>query len=81
VAEAVARVADGLPARGVVTFRHLTRGLVDRIEVVVWFLAVLELYKQGVVELDQLDSFGDIHVGWRPGADRGDVDLIDAYEG
>lgn len=81
VAEAVARVADGLPARGVVTFRDLTRGLVDRIEVVVWFLAVLELYKQGVVELDQLDSFGDIHVGWRPGADRGDVDLVDAYEG
>ena len=38
-------------------------------------------YKQGVVELDQLDSFGDIHVGWRPGADRGDVDLVDAYEG
>jgi hypothetical protein len=34
-----------------------------------------------VVELDQLDSFGDIHVGWRPGADRGDVDLVDAYEG
>jgi chromatin segregation and condensation protein Rec8/ScpA/Scc1 (kleisin family) len=49
--------------------------------VVVWFLAVLELYKLGVVELDQLDNFGDIHVGWRPGADRGDVDLIDAYEG
>ena len=81
VAEAVARVADSLPESGVVTFRYLTMGLVDRIEVVVWFLAVLELYKQGVVELDQLDSFGDIHIGWRPGADRGDVDLIDAYEG
>ena len=81
VAEAVALVADSLPPRGVVTFRHLTRGLVDRIEVVVWFLAVLELYKLGVVELDQLDSFGDIHVGWRSGADRGDVDFIDAYEG
>ena len=34
VAEAVALVANELPARGVVTFRHLTRGLVDRIEVV-----------------------------------------------
>jgi segregation and condensation protein A len=81
VADAVAELVDELPRSGTVTFRHLTRSLSDRIEIVVWFLAVLELYKQGVVELDQLDSFGDIHVGWRPGAEPGEVDLIDAYEG
>ena len=81
VADAVAELVDELPRSGTVTFRHLTRSLSDRIEIVVWFLAVLELYKQGVVELDQLDSFGDIHVGWRPGAGPGEVDLIDAYEG
>ena len=81
VADAVAEMVDELPRSGTVTFRHLTRSLSDRIEIVVWFLAVLELYKQGVVELDQLDSFGDIHVGWRPGAEPGEVDLIDAYEG
>ena len=81
VADAVAELVDELPRSGTVTFRHLTRSLSDRIEIVVWFLAVLELYKQGVVELDQLDSFGDIHVGWRSGAEPGEVDLIDAYEG
>jgi len=81
VADAVADLVDELPRSGTVTFRHLTRSLSDRIEIVVWFLAVLELYKQGVVELDQLDSFGDIHVGWRPGAEPGKVDLIDTYEG
>ena len=81
VADAVAELVDELPRSGTVTFRHLTRSLSDRIEIVVWFLAVLELYKQGVVELDQLDSFGDIHVGWRPGAEPGEVDLIDTYEG
>ena len=81
VADAVAELVDELPRSGTVTFRHLTRSLSDRIEIVVWFLAVLELYKQGVVELDQLDSFGDIHVGWRPGAEPGEVDLVDAYEG
>ena len=81
VADAVAELVYELPRSGTVTFRHLTRSLSDRIEIVVWFLAVLELYKQGVVELDQLDSFGDIHVGWRPGAEPGEVDLIDAYEG
>jgi len=81
VADAVAELVDEIPRTGTVTFRRLTSGLVDRIEIVVRFLAVLELYKQGVVEVDQLGAFGDIHVGWRPGAEPGDVDLIDAYEG
>ncbi len=81
VADAVIELVAEIPRSGSVTFRHLARGLVDRIEIVVRFLAVLELYKQGVVEIDQLGTFGDIHVGWRPGADPSDVDLIDAYEG
>ena len=81
VADAVVDLVAEIPRSGSVTFRHLARGLVDRIEIVVRFLAVLELYKQGVVEIDQLGTFGDIHVGWRPGADPSDVDLIDAYEG
>ena len=81
VADAVAALVDEIPRRGTVTFRHLTRDLFDRIEIVVRFLAVLELYKQGVVEIDQLGSFGEIHVGWRPGAEPADVDLSDAYEG
>ncbi|MBJ30821.1 MAG: segregation/condensation protein A [Acidimicrobiaceae bacterium] len=81
VADAVAELVDEIPRSGTITFRHLTHGLVDRIEIVVRFLAVLELYKQGLVEVDQLGAFGDIHVGWRPDAEPGDVDLIDAYEG
>jgi segregation and condensation protein A len=45
------------------------------------FLAVLELYKQGVIEIDQVGAFGDIHVTWRADADPADVELVDAYEG
>ena len=81
VADAVGELAAEIPRRGSVTFRRLTAGITDRIEMVVWFLAVLELYKQGVVEIDQAASVGDIHVSWRPGAGAGDVDLVDAYEG
>ncbi len=46
------------------------------------FLAVLELYKQGVVELDQLERFGEIEVIWtgQQGL-RADELLIDIYEG
>ena len=38
--------------------------LVDRIEVIIRFLAVLELFKQGVVEIDQPERFGDIEIEW-----------------
>ena len=49
---------------------------------IVRFLAVLELFKQGVVELDQPERFGDIEIEWCAGADvDGDAILVDAYEG
>jgi segregation and condensation protein A len=55
---------DELPRLGETTFRQLTGGLVDRIQVVVRFLAVLELFKQGHVDLDQPEQFGDIILVW-----------------
>ena len=45
------------------TFRQLTLGA-PRIEVVVSFLALLELYKQGFVELAQARTFGELEVSW-----------------
>ena len=60
VADAVAELVDELPRVGRITFRRLTSGLVERLEVIVRFLAVLELFKQGVVELDQGEQFGEI---------------------
>jgi len=48
------------------------------------FLAVLELYKQGLVELDQPATFGDIEIEWI-GPSVGGAELalagIDSYEG
>ena len=82
VAEAVEELLDELPRAGRMTFRDLTAALVDRIDVVVRFLAVLELFKQGVVELEQPSTFGDISVVWTGGDDvRPEEILIDAYEG
>ncbi len=82
VAEAVEELIDELPRVGRATFRELTSELVDRIEVVVRFLAVLELFKQGVVELDQPATFGDITVVWT-GAEglTAEEIKIDVYEG
>ena len=64
VADAVAELLDELPRVGRITFRRLTGGLVERLEVIVRFLALLELFKQGVVELDQAERFGDIEIVW-----------------
>lgn len=82
VAEAVEELIDELPRVGRMTFRNLTADLVDRIEVVVRFLAVLELFKQGLVELEQSVTFGDIIVVWTADDDvSADQIKIDIYEG
>jgi segregation and condensation protein A len=83
VIDTVADLCAELPARGRVSFRELTSSLVDRLDVVVHFLAVLELFKQGLVDLDQPETFGDIQIVWTAGADVGadDLDLVDAYDG
>ncbi len=64
VAEVVDRLISLLPGLPPITFRELTRHAVYRIEIVVHFLGVLELYKQGLVELDQVATFGDLTVTW-----------------
>lgn len=82
VADAVAELVDELPRVGRITFRRLTADLVDRIEVIVRFLAVLELFKQGYVDLHQAERFGDIVVDWT--ADRpvdAETVAVDVYEG
>ena len=62
VAEAITTVLDRLPEDRVVSFQDLTLDAVDRLEVIVRFLAVLELYKQGVVDLEQVATFADLSV-------------------
>ena len=82
VADAVLELVDELPRVGRIGFRRLTAGLVERLEVVVRFLALLELYKQGLVELAQPEPHGDIDIVWT-GATHGhaDLDLVDTYDG
>jgi segregation and condensation protein A len=63
VAEAAETVLARLPAVGTsMTFRALIEGIDGKIERIVHFLAVLELYKQGIVELDQTSTFGTLTV-------------------
>jgi segregation and condensation protein A len=47
------------------SFRELVADCEDRIHVVVRFLALLELYREGKVELQQAATFGEVEVEWR----------------
>jgi segregation and condensation protein A len=73
VAEAVADLARALPRLGRATFRSLIDATSEPMEIIVRFLATLELFKQGWVELDQPTSFGDLMITWCP--DGPEVDL------
>lgn len=79
VAEAIIAVTDTVRQSGKITFRAIVEGVTDRIEIVVRFLAILELFKQGRVELGQLHRFGDIEVVWLGVEDESLT--IDNYEG
>ncbi len=88
VTDTMATISRRLSASGTLSFRQLTSALVETIEIVVHFLAVLELYKQGLVDLDQADTFGDITISARVWTDYAehptlvpDLELVDSYEG
>jgi len=49
------------------TFRQLAADCRGTYEVVARFLAVLELYRQGRVALDQMAPLGDLYVSWTAG--------------
>lgn len=83
VSEAVQDLAGRLPGVGATTFRRLTGHLLNRMEVIVHFLALLELCKLGKVALGQAERFGDLAVQWVSG-DHSPVDALvgtDEYEG
>jgi segregation and condensation protein A len=47
------------------SFRDLVADCGERMEVVVRFLALLELYRDGKIDLQQGETFGEIEVGWK----------------
>ncbi len=82
VAEAAAELLEELPRLGRVTLRKLTEHCENRLDVIVRFLAVLELFKQGAVELEQTEWLGDIEIVWQRSPEQPLVMAsMDDYEG
>ena len=73
VAEMVELLAEELRRRRAVSFRDLCGESASRADVVVRFLALLELFRQQYVEVEQPTPFDGITVRWRQpqtGAER-----------
>ena len=76
VSEAVAELAERLQERREATFDDLVGRDVPAIEVVISFLALLELYKRSLSQLDQTATFGAITVRWTGDAGAATDDLM-----
>ncbi len=73
---------EALPNAGPTTFARLTAGVAERLDVIVRFLAVLELFKQGLVDVEQAELFGDITIVWAGVDDEQRLALaVDGYDG
>ena len=81
VAETVVSLAQRLPALGPLSFRSLTEGLGSRIEIIVHFLALLELCKLGRVNLGQGGTFGEVRIEWLNDESGLELGKVDTYEG
>lgn len=68
LSEALEAVRRRLSTTREARFSDLLSDCRERIEIVVRFLALLELHREGEVELEQAQTFGDIRVRWQ---DRG----------
>ena len=81
VREAIDAVLVVLPRVGEMSFRAIVAGIDDRMEIIVRFLAVLELFKQGQVDLTQVETFGDLTVRRLDDGERAlDLSSIDDWE-
>ena len=64
VQDELGNVAAHIEREGQTSFRELVASCPDRIYVVVRFLALLELFRDGKVELAQAATFGEVDVTW-----------------
>ncbi|MFF7182249.1 segregation/condensation protein A [Streptomyces sp. NPDC008121] len=67
-----------LRERGTLAFRELTRDAPDTLTVVARFLALLELYRDRAVALDQDEALGELTVSWTGG--DGETRVTDEFD-
>jgi segregation and condensation protein A len=81
VREHLGVLRDKLLRLRLATFRALCADCQSTLEVVARFLALLELYREGLVEFDQMTALGELTVRWIGDDSAGLEITIDEYSG
>jgi len=79
VREQAAVLVDRLRHGGAASFRALTDDAGSTLVIVVRFLALLELFREGAVGFDQVSPLGELTVRWT-GSDEGDIVVSDDFD-
>ncbi|MCX6395402.1 MAG: segregation/condensation protein A [Propionibacteriales bacterium] len=73
-------VVERLRVMGTLTFRKLAADAPDTMTRVARFLALLELFREGVLAFDQVTPLGELTVRWTGGEDQ-EVEINDEFDG
>ena len=79
VSEEAVRIVEHLRRSTRVTFRSLIHDADSTMVVVARFLALLELYREGVVRFEQVISLGELQVTW-VGSAEGEIEVSDEFD-
>jgi segregation and condensation protein A len=79
VAEESKRVVQALRAGKSVSFRSLISDADNTLVVVARFLALLDLYRQGVLRFEQVIALGELQISWT-GSLEGEVEVTDEFD-
>jgi len=79
VAEESKRVVSALRQATSMSFRNLISDADSSLVVVARFLALLDLYRQGVLRFDQVVALGELQIRWT-GSLEGEVEITDEFD-
>ena len=79
VAEESKMVVEALRHSKTLSFRNLISDADSTLVVVARFLALLDLYRQGVLRFDQVIALGELQISWT-GSLEGEVEITDEFD-
>ena len=79
VTEESRRVVEALRRSKTLSFRNLISDADTTLVVVARFLALLDLYRQGVLRFEQVIALGELHISWT-GTLEGEVEITDEFD-
>lgn len=79
VAEESRLVVEALRRSKSMSFRNLISDADNTLVIVARFLALLDLYRQGVLRFDQVIALGELQISWT-GSESGEVEVTDEFD-